>query len=201
MGRSVQKQRLDIPWLHSEAFLRCCLKSRESPLAPHIFAWFHGKEKALIKFLSLVWDKDHTKCKSPVYWHKHLTYRRVCPCFTAQGDWQNTHKAHCYCSCHEFKPETGEKGAPASTSAALGHRQAERGWGSTGPRPSPQLPSQVGMNNNRSWSYRSNWKYKLSLRLMGSRNRIGQRLKSGERKPTLTRHSWDLISECCLLPE
>lgn len=64
MGRSAQKHRVDTPWLHSEGFLSCCLKSRESPLASHIFAWSHGKEKALIIFLSPVWDKDHTKCKS-----------------------------------------------------------------------------------------------------------------------------------------
>lgn len=64
MGRSAQKQRLDTPQLHSEAFLSCSLKSAESPLASHIFARSHGKEKALISFLSPVWDKDHTKCKS-----------------------------------------------------------------------------------------------------------------------------------------
>lgn len=64
MGRSAQKQRLDTPQLHSEAFLSCSLRSAESPLASHIFARSHGKEKALISFLSPVWDKDHTKCKS-----------------------------------------------------------------------------------------------------------------------------------------
>lgn len=140
MGRSAQKQRLDTPQLHSEAFLSCSLTSAESPSASHIFAQSHGKEKALISFLSPAWDKDHAKCKSShstSYVLTQIVQEKVCPCYTAQGDWQNTNKLCCYCLCHEFKPEAGEKGAPASTSAAPGHRQAEQGQGSIGPRPSP----------------------------------------------------------------
>lgn len=90
--RSAQKHRVDTPQLHSEAFLSCCLKSRESPLALHIFAWSHGKEKALISFLSPVWDKNHTICKSSHSVSYVLTQalhiqEKVCPCYTVQGDW------------------------------------------------------------------------------------------------------------------
>lgn len=165
MERSAQKHRVDTPRLHSEAFLSCCLKSRASLLASHIIAWPLGKEKALISFLSPVWDKDHTKCKSSHSMSYILTQalpiqEKVCPCYTAQGDRQNTNKPRCYCLCHEFKPEAGEKSVPASTSTASGHRQAEQDQGNpSGPSPSQQLLSWVGRSNNRSWSYGNNRKY------------------------------------------
>lgn len=149
MRGSAQKQRLDTPWLHSEAFLSCCLKSGESLLALHIFTWSHGKEKVVISFLSPVWDKDHTKCKSShstsyVLTQALHTEEKVCPCYTAQGDWQNTNKTHLLSFMPQIQTQGRWEGRPSQHQGSTGPQAGRAGLGSTGPSPSMQMPSWVG---------------------------------------------------------
>lgn len=65
-----------------------------------------------------------------MYWHKHCTQRKKFAPVIQHRETGRTQTKHiCYHLCHKFKPKAGEKGAPVSTRAALGHRQAEQGWG------------------------------------------------------------------------